>query len=431
MGESEDGAARRPNEQDELVRLRAEVKRLKAGRSSGRWRGALSAVLITLGCLLLPLAAVGVWAANEISDTDRYVENVAPLSQDPDIQAAVIERTTDEIMARIPVQQILDEALKALNLPPRVEDRLDALAGPLTSGVSGFVGNAVERVVHSDVFTTFWREANTFAHTQLVGVLSGEGTKSVKVDSDSVTLDLGPLIAKVKENLTARGFGLAGVIPDIHPTITLVESTELAKYQTWYQVLVTLKWVLPLLALVLIALGVWVARSHRRALVGAGIGVMLAMLALWVGLAIGQNRFLNAITQAGFDRPAAQAAFDLLTRFLEAGVRMLFVVGLVFAVAAFFTGPSHTAVRTRNGLSSGIARARGGLDTGAVGSWTGRYRRMLQIAACLVAVVVFVVLDRPSGWAVLGIAVGLLVVLGIIEFLAKDDGESPSTPAPA
>ncbi|NUR85580.1 MAG: hypothetical protein HOY71_15985, partial [Nonomuraea sp.] len=379
------------DDEEELVRLRAELARLR----SGRWRAWVASLLIVLGCVLMPLSAVGVWAANEVSDTDRYVANVAPLSQDPAVQSAVTRRATDEIMARLPVKDLLDQALGALNLPPKLDQRLQTLAGPVTAGVSGFVSDTVERVVTSDAFTTFWREANQVAHTQLVAVLSGEGSNSLKVDSDSVTLDLGPLIAKVKQALVARGFGMASAIPDVHPSFTLVQNAELAKYQGWYQLLTTLKWVLPILGLVLIALGVYVAKSHRRALVGAGVGLVVSMAVLWLGIVLGRARFLNAITTAGFDRPAAESAFELLTRFLVQGVRTVLVVGVVVAVAGYFTGPAPAAVGTRNVLTGGIARLRGGLDTGRVGTWVGRYRRALEIAASVVAGAIFVLWDHP------------------------------------
>lgn len=407
-------------EQDELIRLRAEVETLRSERRSGWWRSLLSSVLITLGCVLMPLSAVAVWTANEISNTDRYVENVTPLATDPAVQNAVINRATSEIVARLPIQTLVDEALTALNLPPKLSGRLEALAGPITSGVTNFVHNAVQRVVKSDAFPELWVTANRVAHKQLVGVLSGEGTQSVKVSGETISLDLGPLIGKVEQALVANGVGFASLIPDdLHPTIDLVQAKQLDRYQGWYVLLTTLKWALPLVALVLIGLGVYVARNRRRALTGAGIGLVASMLVLLAGLAIGKTQFLNAVTGAGLDRPAAEAAFATLTRFLVTGLRMVLVVGLVVALAAFFTGPSPAAVRTRTGLSGGIARLRGNLDTGQAGTWVWRYRRLLQIAACVVAAAVFVLWDHPSGMVVLGLAVALLLVLAIIEFLAK------------
>ena len=53
-----------------------------------------SAVAIVLGCVLAPLSVLGVWAANQVSNTDRYVANVTPLIGNPAIQAALSAKIT-------------------------------------------------------------------------------------------------------------------------------------------------------------------------------------------------------------------------------------------------------------------------------------------------------------------------------------------------
>ena len=59
---------------------------------------------------------------------------------------------------------------------------------------------------------------------------------------------------------------------------------------------------------------------------------------------------------------------------------------LIVAIAAFFTGPSVTAVRTRGAFKSGFAWLRSsgehaGLSTGPVGRWTYAHRKALRVAA--------------------------------------------------
>ena len=87
-----------PDERAELERLRAETAQLheqQAGASRRRrisWRTPVAVVLIFLGCLLAPEAVLGVWAANQVSDTGRYVANVEPLIHDPAIQNALSDK---------------------------------------------------------------------------------------------------------------------------------------------------------------------------------------------------------------------------------------------------------------------------------------------------------------------------------------------------
>src|SRR5215467_1208140 len=54
--------------------------RTRRGRS---WRAPVSVVLIVLGCILAPVAVIGVWAGTELSDTGRWVATVEPLIHDP------------------------------------------------------------------------------------------------------------------------------------------------------------------------------------------------------------------------------------------------------------------------------------------------------------------------------------------------------------
>lgn len=317
-----------------------------------RGRGVAAAVLIVLGCVLAPLAVVGVWAGNEVSNTDRYVANVAPLAGDPVIQDAVADRVTGAIMQRLDVPAVLTEvvgALEAKGLPAKVGDKLAGLAAPLGSGVQSFVREQTGKVVRSDAFEKIWDDANRVAHKQLDAVLSGDGGPAVQVDGGTVSLDLGPLVAVVKKQLVDAGLTLAANIPDVHPTFELFESADLAKAQKAYSLVNALRWVLPLVSLALIAGGVLLAARRRRALLRAGLGLAGAMLVLGVGLTIGRHVYLDAVAAAELNSAAASALFDTLVRFLRSGLRVLLVLGLVVALIAYLNGPAR---RARQGMAA-------------------------------------------------------------------------------
>src|SRR3954452_16773894 len=53
-----------------------------------RWKRVLAAVLLVIGFLLVPLSALSIWSRNQLLNTDRYVNTVAPLADYADIQAA-------------------------------------------------------------------------------------------------------------------------------------------------------------------------------------------------------------------------------------------------------------------------------------------------------------------------------------------------------
>jgi hypothetical protein len=174
--------------------------------------------------------------------------------------------------------------------------------------------------------------------------------------------------------------------------------------------------------LVVLALGVYVAKDHRRALIGAGLGLAAGMLALGVGILVLRALYLDNRPAGVLTYDAAAAFYDTLVRFLRLGLRTVLVFGLVIALAGFFMGRSVTAVRARAGLKAGIAWFR----TGPVGAWVYTYKRVLRIAVIAVAALVLVFWDQPTGKVIIVIALCVLVVLAIIEFL----GRPPSPAAP-
>ncbi|MFI6595899.1 hypothetical protein ACIBHX_06605 [Nonomuraea sp. NPDC050536] len=403
------------DERAELERLRGEIAELRERRARGRWRAWVSAALITLGCVLLPVSGVAYWAANQVADTARYVENVTPLASDPTVQGAVSDRVTAAIMKALDVPSLVKRLGQAL--PPKVGDKVGGLAGPISGGVQGFVRDTVGKVVASDQFQSVWVDANRVAHTQLNAVLSGQGSAVLKVTGNTVSVDLGPIIDKVKQKLVASGLGIAASIPEIHPTFELFQSPDLVRWQTLYSWLLALQWVLPILTLILLALGVWVARNHRRAVLGAGVGIAVSMLVLAAALLLARGAYLNSAAAHGLNTAAAADVYDTLVRFLRQGLRTLLVVGLVIAVGAYFTGPSTTAVATRRFLTGHIG---GRVNTGRFGLWLYRYRGPVRAGIVALAAVVFVFWDHPTGKVVLLLAVLTLLLVGLVELLARE-----------
>jgi uncharacterized membrane protein SirB2 len=383
-------------------------------------------VLIVIGCLLAPLSVVAVWTANQVSNTDRYVANLEPLVHDPAVQRALTDKITLEIDTRLNVKGLTTQAATALSQKglTRVGALLNSFSGQLASAVQGFIHTQVAKLVASPQFARLWVEVNRRAHAQLVKALSGQGNGSITISNGKVVLNLGSLIDLVKSRLAARGLTIVNKIPHINPTFPLFSAKYLVKAQQGYRLLNDLKWVLPILTLALLALGVYIARSHRRALIGAGLGFAASMAILGLGLTIFRGIYLNSVPSSVLPADAAAVLYDTLVRFIRDGLRVLLVVGLIVAIAAFFTGPSVTAVRTRGAFKSGFDWLRrsgehAGVSTGPVGRWTYTHRRALRIAAVALAALVFVFWGQPTWVTALVIAIVLLIVLGLIELIGR------------
>ena len=411
--------------------LRAEVTELRsqragAGRRRIGWRTPVALVLIIIGCVLAPVSLLGVGLSNQLSSTSRYVENVAPLVHQPAIQNALTDKLSKEITGQLNVTGYTNQAAAQLTSKglARVGTLLKSVGPSITSAVDGYIHSQVHNVVTSARFARTWVQVNTVAHQELVKVLSGQGHSAISVSNGQVVIDLAPFIVIVKQALSARGFTLVNKIPAVHPTFALFSARYLVKAQGAYRLINDLKIVLPILTLLLIAIGVYIAPGHRRALVGAGLGFAASMLVLGLGLTLFRSIYLNSVPPAVLPSNAAAALFDTLVRYLRDALRTLLVAGLVIAAGAFFTGPSVTAIQTRRGFSSGLGWIRRsgerlGVSTGPVGEWTYLHRKGLRVGAVALAGLIFVFTGRPTSLDVILIAVLLLVILGLIELLGR------------
>jgi hypothetical protein len=436
-------------ERAELERLRAENAALRAQLGQERtrdtepvpeaapvarrrWRTIVATLLIVVACVLAPLSVAAIWTRNQVTNTDRYVATVAPLADDPAIQAAITDQITTQVFTYIDVQGLTNQAVDALaergGLSPALADQLRALAVPIANGVQSFTRSQVARVVQSDAFADAWVQANRVAHQELVAALTGEGGGSVTVENDTVSINMAAFIQTVKQRLVDSGFSVAARIPEVDASFVLFQSEDITRARSGFNLLNTLGVWLPVIAIVLLVLGVYVAKDHRRALIGAGIGIAVSMVVLALGLAVFRSIYLDAVPATVLPHDAAAVLYDTIVRFLRLGLRTVLVLGLVVAAAAFLTGQSVTAVRTRQGLSNAIGwlaggAERAGLRTGPVGTWVAEHKRALRIGAVAVAALALVFWGRPTSKVVLGLTLALLVVLALIEFLGRRPGQ--------
>ena len=428
------------DERAELERLRAETAEhhdQEAGTKRRRrfsWRTPVSIVLIVLGCILGPVAVLGVWAGNEVSDTGRWVATVEPLIHDPAIQNVLTDRITTEITNRLNLTGTINQATAQLNDKglTRISSLLTTFGPQITSAVTGFIHSTVHTVITSPAVAKIWVQVNTVAHQAVVKVLSGQGNGAISTRNGQITLNLGPFIAVVKQDLIQHGFSLASNIPPVSPTLALFQAKDLGKAQAAYRLINTLKIVLPILALGLLAAGVYTARKRRRALIAATLGLAASMLVLAIGLLIARTIYLNSVPSNALPADAAGAAFDAMVYFIKVGLRVVLAVALVVAIGAFITGPSHTAIQTRSALKSGVGWVRNfgesrGVSAGPAGEWTYAHRKGLRIGAVALIALIFVFWGHPTLLVVILLVVILLLLLGLIELIGRPPAAAPET----
>ncbi|MER5429395.1 hypothetical protein [Streptomyces sp. NPDC002588] len=420
----------------ELEALRARIAALEAERaprpSHHRIRSIVAVVLIVLGCILAPLGVVAAWTSSIVGDTDRYVDTVAPLASDKDIQNAAANRVTNAVMEHLDLTALLQDAAPAQR--PLLEKALGKLGPSLESAVRSFVHDKAQAVMASDAFETIWTDANRRIHSAVDKALTGSGGGAVKIENDSVNLDLAPVVDQVKKRLVDSGMTVAGKIPEIHTDFTVVRSDDIGKVKTYFRLLELAGVWVPIVSVLLVAAGVALSSHRRRVLIVSALCFAFATLLLGVALTVFRVVYLDALP-ASVSQGAAGSVYDTLTRFLRTGVRVVVALGVVIALAAWLTGPGRHARLVRHLWHAGLGAVRSaadhaGLRTGPVGPFVRRYRTWITWILTGGAVLAYVLWPYPTGWVVVGLALALLFALSIVDFLACETPPA-ETAAPA
>ena len=394
---------------------------------AGRWTGAVAIMVVAL--VLSVTSILAVFARNQLLNTDKYVATMAPLATDPVIQTAISNRISDEVLARVDLTGLATQAtdwLKSQGAPAAVS----ALIGPAVNGVESFVRDEVSKIVHSDQFATLWNAANRAGHTALVAVLTGAKNGAVVSSGDTISINLGPLLDKVKAQLVADGFGLASKIPAVSTQFTVFESSKLPKLRSTVRLLNDVATWLPWITLAIIIGAVFTAPNRRRGIILAGLFIALGLL-----ITRGLVHFIaeSAIDDLPPTVKSPEAVQHVLTTVLRNVRTAVNIFALVFglaAVFAFLAGPSRLATGVRkliNIVLDGIghALAASGIPLGPVPAFVRHYRRVAAPLAIAIAIVVFVF--NPSVANVWWSLFWVLLALAIVEILARAEKPAVTT----
>jgi hypothetical protein len=378
-------------------------------------------VLLLVAALLTTISVVARYARNEIINTDKYVATVTPLASDPDVQTAVANRISTAVIAKIDIPKLIND-LAAATGRPRADEIASAIAGPVTGYVESFVDKTVLKFVQSPKFETLWVNANTKAHTQLSAVLTGEGTDVVKTQGDQIIVEVGPIVDQVKQDLVNSGFSVASKIPSVSVQVPVLTVQNLPRIQSYVNLLDNLATWLPLMALIVLALGIWLAPLHRRAALIGVIMIAVLMIVMLVLLNALRNTYTNQAANKGLNLPAALTIYDTLLRFLVNAIEALLLVSIVAAVWLWLAGPGlvgrflrRWAQRGEQWIADRLNRTT--LRFGPVPRFTaGNGTRVVVVAGVLAA---FGLLTSPTIATALWLSAGVLLVMLIVGIVAR------------
>lgn len=367
-----------------------ETKAPRRGRR--RIRTILATILIVVASILAPVAGITVFVRNQLLNTNRYISNITPITQDPAIVAAMSTAVSDQLFARVNVEQKLKNVL-----PPRA----DVIAAPVASALQSQTYAVTEKVIESKQFNKIWIGMQRTVHATLVKVLIGSGSAAVSSTDGNVVIDLRALATNVIHQLDQKGIHFFDKVPvdKLNPQLVLIHAKGLSGARTVTRALNHLALFLPILAVVLYLAAIGISPRRRRAVMWSGVGLAISMAVLGIILGIARSYLVSAAGHQ-LSPQGAGDLFDTLLRYLKTGLRILFALGIVVALIAWVTGPSRPA--------QGVRRA-----VAVSWHWAEDNAGVVEAVLAGVATLLLIVLTPGWVWSLVIVLVALAVVLAI------------------
>lgn len=322
-----------------------------------RWRTAVATLLILLGCLLAPIAATLGWVRAVPADTEAFVAAVAPLISEPAVQDWLVEGTATAIEGSLNVESLLDELFAGLQDAANrriTQATLQALRQPAIDGVRSGIRQATRRIITSPAFASTWEQSLRFSHRQAIAALEDDPAALAALSADGVGLRLGPIVARVRQELIDRGYTLAARIPAIDRTIPILSGPDLTRAQSAYRLVMAAAVWVPIVSLLLVVAGVAVAVRRHRAALWAAVGLALAGLLLLLLLDASRGWLTGAVPAVPSDVIAL--AHTALLHPLVSAVTAGGLLVTVLAAALWLTGPFRLPRRLRRRMAGWLHR---------------------------------------------------------------------------
>jgi hypothetical protein len=387
-------------------------------------------VLVVLASILIPISVISVWAIRTVTNTDQYVATMAPLARDPVIVDHLASRATNALFSTGIVQRKVTEALPAKAKP---------IVAPVVKEVHTYVYGLAVKVFSSPQFGQLWDTLNRHSHDAVINILTGKQTPLQKklAKAGAIAINLSPALNNLISSANSHGVTLFNPIRSVSQgnalNFTIVSKQQVSKFSGLFNLIVKLKWLVPIIALVLAILAVALAMEHRKTLLRVAVGVALVTLLLLAALSLGRVTFLNEAAAGGFNRQASGAVWDTILRFLKTDLRWMLLASVLVALGAWLAGPARYAVWIRStcatggrwvgaqahALSSDAGRAAATSERARrSGSWILEHLNGLRIVGLIVAGLFLVFGGNLTGWGLLVIVIVLAVYLGLLQLVA-------------
>jgi hypothetical protein len=391
-----------------------------AGRSHVRMRRWLVGILVVLAVIGTLVSSVTLWAHGVLMNTDKWVELVAPIEKDPQVQHNLSVYLAQRGVDAINIQQRTQNAL-----PSQFQPLADPIATAIEGYLQTFLQKNIQAFLATDTAYNLWVGVNRVGHEQVVNALQNE-PGALSINNGEARLNLLPLLSKALYAVQQKAPRLlSGVtIPEISPStppaeanaqlsqalgvtlpsdfgqVTLLKSQDLQTAQTIVKIFNTVVVLLVILTVALIVASVWLSLVRRRTLIELGVGIALALIIARVVVDRIEANVVNGLKTAqgpGIAGPAIKAAVDNLQSFTVA----FLIAGIVVAIAAFLVGKPEWFSKAGGGLAAlGQTSDAAAAEPNRVLRFMVRYADWLRLAGVVVAVLILLLATPAWGWII-------------------------------
>jgi len=400
---------------------------LSDAKTPSRGRAVGAFVIFLVAALLVPVGVIGSWASRTVADTDRYVETVTALIDSPEVRAEVSTQLTNILFDALPTGELAKSVLP---------NNGDALSGIVTQAAKAALQNAVASALASPQARKAWETLNRQIQSNLIAALQGDSNSVFQIKGDAIVLDTGVLIERVRTLLVEQGltvFANISVPAAADRELVLVRDEQVKVVSTTYRIVQPLANGLIWLALVLLALGIWVINRRRVGILISGWIFLLTGAFILATFGVAKSLALSGLSVAENSWQAVTA--ETVLRYLPGLGRTCVAIGIVAIAAGVIAGSSSLGQWIRKVFVTGsslLGREIGKL--GPIAQQAGNVASKKKIIAVVILVLAFVGLytsDTVSAGRVAWVTALGLIAWFITFALAAAGGEVEAAGGPA
>ncbi len=383
-------------------------------------RRIIAALLIIVATLLAPFAVGALWAERTITETDTFVETLAPLQDDPAVQQTVATEVSTALIDAIDAEARVTEALSKLN-GPLAEVRPDsAIAQAIASGINGAIESGVTSYTQSDRFGDAWVAIATLLQEQFVTLINRDTTNAaVTLQDGQIVLDTKVAVEKIQAQLVERGVPFADRLEVPGREVVLADSPNLQTAANALGIFLPVATWLWVVVLLMFLVGILLWRPRSRGVMWTGIGLALGGALMYGGLNLGQAEL---VSQAPADYSQVLSAVSTtMLRFLVNALLVMVCLGIALAIAGWLAGATPSGRKVRDAIAGAAHRWGSPLADGPVGRFTSDHPMFvptLRAVVIALAAAYLILVDRRSPAMIFwtfGIMALFLLAVEIIE----------------